>query len=79
MWLLQGGESVVRDIRKLREMASWTQYALATATGIERTRLSLIENKHVVPSTEEQVAIERALLGEIGRRNEQLSAVLTGA
>lgn len=70
---------MVKDIRELRNLADWSQFQLAAATGIDRTRLSLIENKHVVPNTDEQAAIEQALLGEIGRRNERLSAVLTGA
>jgi transcriptional regulator with XRE-family HTH domain len=70
---------VANDIRELRNLAGWSQFQVASATGIDRTRLSLIENNHVAPTTDEQVAIEQALLGEIGRRKEQLSAVLTGA
>jgi DNA-binding XRE family transcriptional regulator len=72
-------EEKVANIRELRDLAHWSQFQLAAATGIDRTRLSFIENKHVTPSAEEQAIIEQALLGEISRRNERLSAVLTGA
>jgi transcriptional regulator with XRE-family HTH domain len=68
---------VVENIRELRNLAGWSQFQLSAATGIDRTRLSLIENDHVIPSAEEQVAIEQALLEEIGRRNDRLSALLT--
>jgi transcriptional regulator with XRE-family HTH domain len=63
----------------MRNLAGWSQFQLSAATNIDRTRLSLIENNHVVPSADEQVAIEQALLGEIGRRSEQLNAALAGA
>jgi transcriptional regulator with XRE-family HTH domain len=72
------GGNVLRDIAKLRKMAGWSQYQVARATEMDRTRLSLIENGHVAPSADEEAAIERVLLKEIGRRNEQFSNVLSG-
>jgi transcriptional regulator with XRE-family HTH domain len=67
---------MAKDIRELRALAGWSQYRLAAATGIDRTRLSLFENGHVAPSAVELTAIETVLLEEIGRRSEQLQAVL---
>lgn len=71
------GGNVAKDIRELRELAGLSQYRLAAATGIERTRLSLFENNHIAPSVTEQAAIEKALLEEIGRRSAQLLNALS--
>ena len=65
------------QIRELRRLTGWSQYRLAAATGIERTRLSLFENNHIVPTVTEQAAIEQVLLEEIERRSEQLRAALS--
>jgi hypothetical protein len=64
------------DFRGLRHLAGWSQFQLAAATQIDRTRLSLIENDHIIPDGDEHAAIKQALLEAISRRNEQLSAVL---
>lgn len=49
----------MKDVHELRKLAGWTQYRLAMETGIERTKLSLIENRHVAPSVEEQATLEQ--------------------
>jgi len=69
----------VSDIRELRALAGWSQYRLAAETGIERTRLSLIENRHIAPSPEEQGIIEKVLIVEIARRAAQFSDVISAA
>jgi transcriptional regulator with XRE-family HTH domain len=67
---------VMKNIRELRNLADWSQFQLATATGIDRTRLSLIENGHVIPDLDERLTIEQALLAEIARRSDDFNAVL---
>lgn len=66
-----------KDIRKLRALAGWSQYQLASATGIDRTRLSLFENQHLAPTMLEQIAIEEVLLEGIEQRSRQLLDVLS--
>ena len=67
------------DLQKLREQAGWSQFELAAATGIERTRLSLIENGHIVASAYERGVIRTALLAEIAVRAGELKAALEEA
>jgi transcriptional regulator with XRE-family HTH domain len=69
---------VIRNIKELRTLADFSQYKLAKKTGIDRTRLSLLENEHVAPSPEEQATIERVLLAEIERRATEFRAVVAG-
>ena len=48
----------IKIVRTARRMSQW---ALANATGIDRSRLSLIENGHVTPTAEQLVLIREAL------------------
>jgi DNA-binding XRE family transcriptional regulator len=65
---------MVQNTQQWRLFLGWSQWQLAKATGIDRTRLSLIENQHVVPNSEEQATIRRALLEETAR----MKAILAG-
>jgi transcriptional regulator with XRE-family HTH domain len=65
----------VKNERDWRLTLGWTLWQLADASHVERTRLSLIENGHVVPHAEEKAAIRRALLEETARKKAVLAAV----
>jgi transcriptional regulator with XRE-family HTH domain len=62
----------------LRTLADFSQYQLAKKTGIDRTRLSLLENEHVAASPKEQALIEKVLLAEIARRATEFREVVAG-
>jgi transcriptional regulator with XRE-family HTH domain len=64
------------DFKELREHTGWSQWKLAEATGIERSKISLMECGYVEPSAVELTAIERVLLKEISRLNLRLERVL---
>jgi predicted transcriptional regulator len=51
----------LKHLKKLRTMIGRGQFWLADATGIERSRISLLENCHVQVTPEEKRAIEKAL------------------
>jgi DNA-binding XRE family transcriptional regulator len=59
LWWL---EVTMKNLKKLRTMVGRGQYWLAEETGIERSRLSLIENGRVSVNEREKAAIEKALL-----------------
>jgi transcriptional regulator with XRE-family HTH domain len=63
---------MITDIRTARELTNWSQWELAKAAGVERTRLSLYECGHVLPTATELARIEQALLAEIGRQRVRL-------
>ncbi|MGB0076593.1 MAG: helix-turn-helix transcriptional regulator [Candidatus Sulfotelmatobacter sp.] len=65
----------MKNNRDLRLELGWSQWQLAEASGVERTRISHIENDHIHPRAEEQAAIRRALLEETARKKELLSSV----
>jgi DNA-binding XRE family transcriptional regulator len=69
---------VERNIRELRMLTDWSQSRLALKTGIDRTRLSFIENGYLVPSPKEHAMICRVLLAEIDRRAQEFRAVVSG-
>ena len=52
----------MKRLKQLRMTVGRGQYWLADQTGIERSRLSLIENGRVNANEQEKAAIERALL-----------------
>lgn len=52
----------MKHLKKLREMTGRGQYWLAQETGIERSRISLLENGRIAPTEEEKAALEKALL-----------------
>jgi transcriptional regulator with XRE-family HTH domain len=66
------------DIRKLRLAANLSQYALATVSGIDRTRLCLFENGHVTLRPEELATVESTLMKVIEERRDRLAEVLAG-
>jgi len=51
----------VKELKRLRKASGATQWEISHATGIDRSRISLIEAGHVRASTEEEEAIRRAL------------------
>lgn len=69
----------IPELRVLRDKLRCTQYEISNVSGVERSRLSLIENERITPTPEEVVAIETALLGELRHRKEELSVILAGA
>jgi DNA-binding XRE family transcriptional regulator len=52
----------MKRLKQLRITVGRGQYWLADQTGIERSRLSLIENGRVNANEQEKAAIEKALL-----------------
>ncbi len=58
----------MKNLRRLRELAGWSQLELSDATGIERSKLSQ-ENGHIAPRAVEQENIEQALLAAITQRD----------
>ncbi|MGA2978043.1 MAG: helix-turn-helix transcriptional regulator [Terriglobales bacterium] len=66
----------VTDIRELRKAADCSQWGLAKATGIDRSRLSLMECGYVEPSAAELEKIEQALLTEVRQLSMRLEQVL---
>jgi hypothetical protein len=56
------GAGHMKNLKKLRTMVGRGQYWLAAVTGIERSRISLLENCHVRPTVDERAAIDQALI-----------------
>lgn len=52
----------MRYLRKLRLMTGRPQHWFAKQTGIERSKLSLMENRRLKPTKEESAALEKALV-----------------
>jgi hypothetical protein len=52
----------MRYLRKLRMMTGRPQHWFAKQTGIERSKLSLMENRRLRPTREEETALEKALV-----------------
>jgi predicted transcriptional regulator len=52
----------LKHLKRLRTMVGRGQYWLAAVTGIERSRISLLENCHVQPTADEKAAIDKALI-----------------
>lgn len=65
------------NIRQLRLTANLSQYALATASGID-PRLCLFENGHVTLRPEELATVESTLMKVIEERRDRLAEVLSG-
>jgi DNA-binding XRE family transcriptional regulator len=63
----------MKNLKKLRATVGRGQYWLADQTGIERSRLSLIENGRVNANEQEKAAIEKALLVAIRENIAQFS------
>ena len=52
----------MKHLKTMRALTGRSQFWLEEASGVERSRLSLIENRHIIPTAKERAAIERALL-----------------
>jgi DNA-binding XRE family transcriptional regulator len=52
----------MKHLKKLRMMVGRGQFWLSEQTGIERTKISLIENGRIAASEKEKAALEKALL-----------------
>lgn len=68
----------MKNLKKLRVMTGHGQYWLSKQTGIERSRISLLENLCVKASEEEIAAIEKALVAAMRENLAQFSR-LSGA
>jgi transcriptional regulator with XRE-family HTH domain len=68
----------LRDIKELRTFAGWSQSKLALKSGVDRSRLSFIENGYITPNLQEQAILERVLLDEIARRAAEFREVVAG-
>jgi DNA-binding XRE family transcriptional regulator len=66
-------EEQVKNLKKLRVMTGRGQFWLAEETGIERTRISLLENGRVQASEKEKASIEKALLAAMRENIAQFS------
>ena len=62
----------MKNLRRDRILIGWTQFELAKQTGVERSKLSLIENGHIQPTPAERDAIESAIL----KKKKALGALL---
>jgi transcriptional regulator with XRE-family HTH domain len=71
-------EDEMKGLRKFRTMLGLSQYELGKKAGIERSRISLLENGQIVASEKEKAALERALLAA-RRKNEAQFARLGGS
>jgi transcriptional regulator with XRE-family HTH domain len=74
-----GEDDMNRDLRDLRIMAGMTQCDVARETGVDRSKLSLAENRYVELRPEEQAAIRKLLLETIENKAAELKGVLSGA
>jgi transcriptional regulator with XRE-family HTH domain len=68
---------VRRQIQLVRKKIKWSQYDLAKAAGVGRTRLSLFENGHVELRTEEVNALQAALRDATTHRVSEFQHVLS--
>jgi transcriptional regulator with XRE-family HTH domain len=50
-----------KELQKLREMAGLGQFEVAREVGLDRSRLSLIENGHVEATPDELVAVMKVI------------------
>lgn len=63
----------MKHLKKLRTMVGRGQYWLSKETGIERSRISLLENGRITATEEETAAIEKALLAAMRENVAQFS------
>ena len=68
-----GKEELMKNLKKLRTTVGRGQYWLSEETGIERSRISLLENGRLQPTEQETAAIEKALLGAMRENIAQFS------
>jgi transcriptional regulator with XRE-family HTH domain len=65
------------ELRRLRLLAGQSQFELARESGMDRTRISLVENDHVQLSREESKRMVRAVLDAMRRKMVEVEAVAT--
>jgi len=68
-----------KDLAELRELAGLPQPVLAKAVGIDRPKLSLIENGHVQPTEEELADIVTAVRAAHRERVARFEQLLAGS
>lgn len=66
------------QVQQVRRTIRWSQYDLAKASGIGRTRLSLFENRHIELRPGELDALQSALRAATSRRVSEFQNVLSG-
>ncbi len=69
----------MNDLRELRRMAGWTQLKAATASGINRAKLSQAECREIQLSEQEEAAVRRVLIVAIRDRAARIDGVLEDA
>ena len=69
-------EENVKTLRRLRRMVGLGQFELAVASRVERSKLSLFENGHAVPTVAEKAAIKKALEAAMQKNSSQFSRLL---
>lgn len=66
----------MNDLKAIRRMAGFTQYRLATRSGVSRTKLSLAECGDVELTSEEQRRIKEILFQELHRQAATINQAL---
>jgi len=67
------------NLKSLREASGLSQFAAANRAGLDRTRLSLVENGHVQLTASEESDVRRVLLAAIRDRAARIEGVLASA
>jgi transcriptional regulator with XRE-family HTH domain len=66
----------VEDLKKLREMADWTQSKTARASGLHRAKLSMAECGEIELAPAEDAAVRRVLFTAIRERAARIQTIL---
>lgn len=69
----------MNELRELRRMAGWTQLKAASASGINRAKLSQAECREIQLSEQEEAAVRRVLIVAIRDRAARIDGVLESA
>jgi len=69
---MSGQNSLRARCLRVRRVLRWTQYDLAKATGIYRSKVSDFERGHIDLTDEERVRVEAALADGFGEKRRQL-------
>ncbi len=69
----------MKDLRRLRRLAGWTQHQLASRSKVGRDRISLVETGQLELSPEEEATVRQLLLRAIADRAREAEEVLAGA
>jgi len=67
------------ELRTLRQMSGMSQFELARRSGVDRSKLSLVENGHVELRPEEANVVRKVLLERIESRAAQFKSALSGS